>query len=105
VTTVNAAIEQHKVAISGLCAKYQVARLEAFGSAVGRTFDEDRSDLDLLVEFLPLPPGTRADAYFGLLEELQALLGRPVDLVMIRAVRNAYFLRSIAEGREVLYAA
>jgi predicted nucleotidyltransferase len=88
-----------------LCERYGVAKLEVFGSAVTGAFDEATSDLDFLVEYLPLPPGKHADAYFGLLESLQALLQRPVDLVMVKAVRNPYFLQAIADSREVLYAA
>lgn len=73
------------------CARYQVRRLELFGSAVRGAFDPQRSDLDFLVEFGPLQPGQYADTYFGLLEALQALFGRSVDLVMVRAIRNPSF--------------
>jgi hypothetical protein len=69
------------------------------------SFDPQRSDVDLLVEFHPLGPGEHAEAYFGLLEDLQSLLGRPVDLVMPRAIQNPYFRRAIENTREVLYAA
>jgi hypothetical protein len=61
--------------------------------------------LDFLVEFHPLPPGERADAYFGLLEDLQDLFQRPVDLVMLRAITNPYFRRAIEQTRELVYAA
>ncbi len=89
-----------------LCAKYRVRSLELFGSAASENrFDSEGSDLDFLVEFLPLQPGEYADAYFGLLEALQELFGRPVDLVMIRAVKNPYFLESINKNRTVVYAA
>ena len=80
-------------------------RLEVFGSAATGAFDPDTSGLDFLVDYQHLEPGTRADAYFGLLEGLQALLGRSVDLLMTRADRNPYFLRAIEPTREVLYPA
>jgi len=38
-------------------------------------------------------------------DSLQALLGRPVDLVMERAVRNPYFLRASANERRNVYVA
>ena len=76
-----------------------------FGSAVGDRFDGAESDLDFLVEFLPLQPGEHADAYFGLLEDLERLFERPVDLVMSRAIRNRYFKESIERSRVPLYAA
>ena len=83
-----------------------VRRLELFGSAAtGDGFRDGESDLDFLVEFLPLEPGTHADAYFGLLAALEDLLQRPVDLVMVRAIGNPYFLESVNRTRQVLYAA
>ena len=99
------AIAQRRNEISELCRRYRVRRLELFGSAAGETFDPHRSDVDFLVEFEPLADGEHADAYFGLRESLESLLGRPVDLVMTRAIRNPYFLEAIAPTRTLLYAA
>ena len=44
-------------------------------------------------------------AYFGLKEDLEALLGRRVDLVMAKAVRNPHFAASASQGAEKVYAA
>jgi len=62
------------------------------------------SDLDFLVEFDPLPPGAYTDAYFGLLEALQSLSGRPVDLVVGSAIKNPYFRQSVELTKMLLYA-
>ena len=100
-----ALIEEHRDALVALCREYHVARLEVFGSAAtGREFG-DASDVDFLVEFQPLEPGERANAYFGLLLALQDLLGRGVDLVEPGAIKNPYFLESVNESRMELYAA
>jgi len=61
--------------------------------------------LDFLVDYQPLQADGYARAYFGLLDELQKLFDRPVDLVMTRAIRNKYFLRGIASSRTTIYAA
>lgn len=98
-------IEDNKGEIERLCEKHAVKQLELFGSAAGGDFDPQDSDIDFLVEFLPLGPGEYADAYFGLLEELEDLFGRSVDLVMVSAVKNQYFLEAIRRNRTVLYAA
>jgi hypothetical protein len=100
-----ALLESKREKIAALCQQYRVRRLEVFGSAAVGPFDAQTSDLDFLVDFHPLGPGERADAYFGLLEDLQGLFQRPVDLVMLRAVSNPYFSRAIDQTREVLYAA
>ena len=46
-----------------------------------------------------------ADTYVGLLEGLKELFKRNVDLVMISAVKNPYFLECIERSRTLLYAA
>ncbi len=91
--------------LAALCRRRRVSRLDVFGSAARGTFDTETSDLDFLVEFQPLGPGERAEAYFGLLEDLEGLFHRPVDLVMARAITNPYFRRAVEETREALYAA
>jgi len=98
-------VDLHIEQLQILCRRFHVTRLELYGSAVEGRFDPHRSDLDFLVEFEDLEPVAYADAYFGLLEALQALFGRPVDLTVASAVTNPYFLRRIANSRVTLYAA
>ena len=99
-------IGDNSEAIRALCERYRVKRLEVFGSASAASgFNPEKSDIDFLVEFLPLQQGEHADAYFGLLEAFEQLFHRHVDLVMPRAIKNPYFLESINKNREVLYAA
>ncbi|AVO49818.1 hypothetical protein C6568_11575 [Melaminivora suipulveris] len=89
--------------LAALCRRYRVLRLDVFGSAATGRSRED-SDIDLLVEFEPMSEGY-ADAYFGLLDALQALLRKPVDLVVAGAIRNPYFRQSVEASRRPLYAA
>ena len=98
-------VEQQTAAIEALCRRFQVSRLELFGSAASGRFNPRSSDLDFLVEFKDLRPGAYADAYFGLLEELQRIFQRKVDLVVARSVRNPFLLESIQRSRALLYAA
>lgn len=98
-------IEQHRSELEGLCRKYRVKRLEVFGSAADGTFDPSCSDLDFLVEFLPVGAGQLFDFFFDLQDGLQTLFGRKVDLVSPRAIRNPYFQKAIDRSRQVLYAA
>jgi hypothetical protein len=98
-------LQEKQEELVSLCRRRRVSRLDVFGSAARGTFDAKTSDLDFLVEFQPLKPGERAEAYFGLQEDLEQLFGRPVDLVMARAISNPYFRRAVEETRELLYAA
>lgn len=91
--------------IAALCRRYRVRRLDLFGSAVGERFDAKRSDIDLLVEFEPMPPGAYADAYFGLRGALEILFSRSVDLVTEPALKNPYLRERIASEAITLYPA
>lgn len=98
-------IEQHLLALAELCRRCAVKRLDLFGSAAGDGFDPAESDLDFLVEFEDLDPGAYATAYFDLLEGLQSLFEREVDLVAESSITNPYFRESIEQTRMKLYAA
>lgn len=99
------AIAQHADELTRLCAKYDVLRLEVFGSAASGAYRPGDSDLDFLVEFRPLSPGAYADAYFGLLAALERLFGCSVDLVVAKAIKNPYFLESVNQTRTLVYEA
>src|SRR4029079_272919 len=99
------AVESKRAALVALCRRYGVDKLEVFGSATSERFDAVHSDVDFLVELHRASPGELSDRYFGLLEALEDLFGRPVDLVMTRAIRNPYFLEGIGPSRTLLYAA
>ena len=91
-------------ALIALCQRFAVERLELFGShARGDATPE--SDIDVLVLFQRDANLPADDRYFGLLEGLAALFGRPVDLVDIRTARNPYFIAEALKHRERLYAA
>ncbi|HOW02171.1 MAG TPA: nucleotidyltransferase domain-containing protein [Rhodoglobus sp.] len=98
------AIALDRAAIARACRTHGVSRLAIFGSVTSPRFDAERSDVDFLVEFTP-GSSDAFGAYFGLKEDLEGLLGRPVDLVMANAVRNPHFAASAAIGAEEVYAA
>jgi len=99
-----ALIEKHQDAIEELCREYGVVRLELFGSAARGNFDSERSDIDFLVEYPDdYDFGLWLTRFFEFKAGLEAILNRPVDLVMTRAMRDPYFIESVNESRQVLY--
>ena len=81
-------------------------RLEVFGSAArGMDFDPETSDTDFLVDFHPPTVPGPFDRFFGLLEDLSAALGRPVDLVRLGKVRNEYLQQETDRSRKLVYEA
>ncbi|HAS31475.1 MAG: DNA polymerase subunit beta [Microbacterium sp.] len=87
-----------------VCRARGTRRFRVFGSAVEDRFDAERSDVDLLMEFMP-DVQDPFDAYFGLKEDLEKLFARRVDLVMTKALRNPYFEAAATANAEELYAA
>lgn len=98
-------IAQHRGRIEKICRKHGVKRLELFGSAARDDFDPTTSDVDLFVEFLSYDTPTIAEQWFGLQEDLEALLGYKVDLTSLRAAKNPYFLQVANRNKVSLYAA
>ena len=70
------AIDREKIA--ALCRAHGIRKLSLFGSVTRGDFDPSKSDVDVLVEYLPgRHPGVR---HFGVQDELGELIGRKVDL-------------------------
>ena len=67
-----------------LVERYGVTELAVFGSVVRGVVDAD-SDVDVLVAFDG--PATSA-RYFGVMFYLEDLLGRSVDLITVKALRE-----------------
>lgn len=96
-------IEEKRPELEALCLRYRVLRLALFGSGTGEAFDPSRSDLDFAVEFAPQSPAEHSESYFGLLEALETLFQRSVDLVEYRPIKNPYFRRALEESQVILY--
>lgn len=99
-------VAEHLEEIRALCREYGVLRLEVFGSALTSRFDPETSDIDFLVAY---PPGHDLGPWmkhhFALKDRLAEMLGRPVDLVKIDAIRKPRFVEAIRDSRRLLYAA
>jgi uncharacterized protein len=98
-------VQEKLEAVKELSAKHRVERLDVFGSAARDDFDPEISDLDFLVEFEPMSPVEHADAFFGLLEDLERLFQRRTDLLEPGPIENPYLWESIVRSRRVLYEA
>ena len=99
-------VEERRMEVAALCEKYGVKRLDLFGSAAGEGFDPEASDLDFVVSFERRDPPGLFNRYFGLEEDLEALFGRSVDLVMEGALlKDPDFAEGISRQRVSLYAA
>ena len=99
----HAVITDHLDELAELCRRYNVERLEVFGSAATGQFDPERSDVDLLVRFGPWEGIGALRQYMDFLFGCEDLFGRHVDLVEEGAIRNPYFRKSVNKHRTVVY--
>ncbi len=93
----------HRDEIVRLCRAHGVERLEVFGSAADGRFDPARSDFDFIARFASRPTESLARRYLGFIEALEALLGRPVDVLSDDPIENPYFRRAVDASRRTLY--
>ena len=101
----NQLIEKNIQEIRKICRKNSVAELYLFGSALSDEFS-DQSDLDFAYVLKEdLSPIEQGDAFFRLLEELESLFYRNIDLVSYRVVKNPIFKQELDRTKESLYAA
>jgi predicted nucleotidyltransferase len=99
-------IDLPQASIEEFCRRWNVARLELFGSVLREDFRPD-SDVDFLVTFAP---GSRRSLFDLVTMETQLaeIVGRKVDLVSRRGVeqsRNWLRRKKILESAELFYAA
>ncbi len=98
-------LKSKRAGIEALCRKYAVKRLRLFGSALREDWDPEKSDFDFLAEFGQPMAMNAFDQYMGFILDLEALLGRKVDVVSWDVVQNPFFKRHAERSARELYAA
>jgi predicted nucleotidyltransferase len=92
-------------ALAEIFRRHHVVRADVFGSAVSGAFNA-HSDIDLLVAFDDsIALLEYADNYFSLKEKLEELLGRSVDVVSGRSLKNPVIIDAIHRSKQLVYAA
>ena len=92
------AIDEEKIA--QFCRERGIRKMSLFGSVVRDDFDPARSDVDVLVEFLPGALNGIGLDYFGYGEELSEIVGRKVDLC---SRLNKYILPLVRKELVTIY--
>lgn len=94
-------IQNYKDDISAICKSLSVKRLYLVGSAVRDDFNDEKSDIDVLVEFEGMEK--LFYRYFDLKEKLESLLGRNVDIIQPKAVKNPYIQCNLERDKVAIY--
>ncbi|MDO4320525.1 MAG: nucleotidyltransferase domain-containing protein [Bacteroidales bacterium] len=97
-------IEMNIDKIIALCKKYKVAKLWVFGSILTPRFNDD-SDVDFLVAFEEerIELLDYADNFFNFIHEIEAVVGRKVDMVVNKSIKNRFFRTEVDETRKLLW--
>ena len=96
-------IKQYQKEITEVCGQYEVKTLYIFGSVLTEEFSRE-SDVDFLVDFDREGFRGSFKQFMGLKESLEEILGRNIDLVSVRSIRNPVFLSEINQTRKLIYA-
>jgi uncharacterized protein len=92
-----------KKRIEDFCRRWKIAEFSLFGSVLRGDFGPD-SDVDVLISFEPEIPWSLFD-WMDMIEELEKILGREVDVVEKSGLRNPFRRQAILSNRQVIYAA
>ena len=97
-------IEMNMDKIVALCKKYKVAKLWVFGSILTPRFNDD-SDVDFLVDFdeKHIELLEYADNFFNFIHEIEAVVGRRVDMVVNKSIKNRFFRAEVDETKKLLW--
>ena len=97
-------IELNMDKIIALCKKYKVAKLWVFGSILTTRFN-DNSDVDFLVDFdeKQIELLDYADNFFNFIHEIEGVVGRKVDMVVNKSIKNSFFRAEVDETRKLFW--
>ncbi|MCO6493738.1 MAG: nucleotidyltransferase domain-containing protein [Phaeodactylibacter sp.] len=80
-----------------------VSKAYLFGSVTTSRFSKEKSDIDIIIELVDMPPLEKGETLIRLWEELEAFFGRKVDLVTDQPLKNPYFKKSLEETKVLIY--
>ena len=97
-------IEMNIDRIAALCRKYKVAKLWVFGSILTPRFN-DNSDVDFLIDFdeSHIELLDYADNFFNFIHDIEAVVGRKVDMVVNKSIKNRFFRAEVDETKQLIF--
>ena len=96
-------IQSHPEIFKELCRSHKVKYVYAFGSSLTERFDENTSDIDLLVDIDAPDPVERGEKLMSLWDKLEAFFHRKVDLLTESSIKNPFLRKSIDATKVLIY--
>ena len=86
-----------------LCQSHEVKSLYAFGSSINERFNEDKSDIDLLIELSTKDPLKKGEYLIDLWNLFEVFFQRKVDLLTISQIKNPILKKNIENSKVLVY--
>ena len=96
-------IEYKKADFLSLCKSHNVKNLYAFGSSVTDRFDQETSDIDLLIEIENEDPIERGENLMSIWDMFEQFFQRKVDLLTNTSMKNPILRKSIDSTKILIY--
>lgn len=96
-------IQNRSETFSDLCSSHNVRKLYAFGSSITDEYQENKSDIDLLVEIDEKDPVRRGEILMSFWDKLEAFFGRKVDLLTDDSLKNPILRKNIEQTKVLIY--
>jgi len=95
---------KYKVKLTNICEDNQaINKLYLFGSALTPRFNEETSDIDMLVETADILPEEKGEKLMLLWDDLELLFNRKIDLLTENSLRNPFLKKEIEQTRKLIY--
>ncbi len=86
-----------------ICKFYNVKNLYAFGSSITDRFDENFSDIDLLIEIGNDDPIERGENLIGIWDRFELFFQRNIDLTTNTSIKNPILRKTIDSTKILVY--
>lgn len=86
-----------------LCKSHHVKHIYAFGSSVTENFNEESSDIDLLIEIDSDDPITRGENLMSIWDKLEDFFQKKVDLLTASSIKNPILRDNIDKTKILIY--
>ena len=86
-----------------MCKEYKVSSLCAFGSSTRDDFDENLSDIDLLIAIDTTDPLEKGEYLLQIWDRFEHFFQRKVDLLTYTSIKNPVLKKNINSSKVLIY--
>jgi predicted nucleotidyltransferase len=97
-------VKKYKKKLTDLCRNnIAINKMYFFGSVLSPKFNEEMSDIDILIEVTDISPEERGENLITLWDNLEVLFNRKVDLLTENSLSNPFLIKEIEQTKKLIY--